>query len=99
MQNLKHYGVLIIHGKSKRITEAVQETSGQILTYDGNPITATFFSTSNGYTENSEEYWKTAYPYLKSVSSPWDHNSPKFLNKVTMTVSDFENKLGVSAGK
>ena len=58
--------------KMKKITEAVQETSGQILTYEGNPITATFFSTSNGYTENSEDYWKAAYPYLKSVSSPWD---------------------------
>lgn len=82
--------------KMKKITEAVQETSGQILTYDGNPITATFFSTSNGYTENSEDYWKAAYPYLKSVSSPWDANSPKFHNKVVMTVADFEQKLGVN---
>lgn len=82
--------------KMKKITEAVQETSGQILTYEGNPITATFFSTSNGYTENSEDYWKAAYPYLKSVSSPWDANSPKFHNKVVMTVADFERKLGVN---
>lgn len=82
--------------KIKKITEAVQATAGQILTYEGNPITATFFSTSNGYTENSEEYWKASYPYLKSVSSPWDAKSPKFLNKVVMTVADFENKLGVT---
>lgn len=82
--------------KIKKITEAVQETSGQILTYEGNPITATFFSTSNGYTENSEDYWKASYPYLKSVSSPWDANSPKFHNKVVMTVDDFEQKLGVN---
>ena len=82
--------------KINKITEAVQETSGQILTYEGNPITATFFSTSNGYTENSEDYWKAAYPYLKSVSSPWDANSPKFYNKVVMTVAEFEQKLGVS---
>ena len=82
--------------KINKITEAVQETSGQILTYDGNPITATFFSTSNGYTENSEDYWKASYPYLKSVSSPWDANSPKFYNKVAMTVDEFERKLGVS---
>lgn len=82
--------------KLKKITEAVQATSGQILTYEGNPITATFFSTSNGYTENSEEYWKAAYPYLQSVSSPWDQQSPKFLNKVVMTVAEFEQKLGVN---
>ena len=82
--------------KIKKITEAVQETSGQILTYEGNPITATFFSTSNGYTENSEDYWKASYPYLKSVSSPWDTNSPKFYSKVAMTVAEFEQKLGVN---
>ena len=81
--------------KIKKITEAVQETSGQILTYEGSPITATFFSTSNGYTENSEDYWKTSFPYLKSVASPWDANSPKFHNKVVMSVADFEQKLGV----
>lgn len=82
--------------KIKKITEAVQETAGQILTYKGNPITATFFSTSNGYTENSEDYWQTSYPYLKSVSSPWDANSPKFYNKVAMPVGEFERKLGVN---
>ena len=82
--------------KMKKITEAVQETSGQILTYEGDPITATFFSTSNGYTENSEDYWKAAYPYLKSVSSPWDTKSPKFHNKVVMSVAEFEQKLGVN---
>ena len=82
--------------KIKKITEAVQETSGQILTYEGDPITATFFSTSNGYTENSEDYWKSSYPYLKSVSSPWDTNSPKFYSKVAMTVAEFEQKLGVN---
>src|SRR5690606_38788045 len=38
-----------------RISEAVAETKGQILTYGGEPIQASFFSTSNGYTENSEE--------------------------------------------
>ena len=51
--------------KINKITEAVQETSGQILTYEDNPITATFFSTSNGYTENSEDYWKAGLPLFK----------------------------------
>lgn len=81
--------------KLNKIKEAVEETAGEILTYDGEPITAAFFSTSNGYTENSEDYWENEYPYLKSVSSPWDKDSPKYTNKVTMSVKDFENKLGV----
>lgn len=81
--------------KIKKITEAVQETKGQILTYGGTPIDATFFSTSNGYTENSEAIWANALPYLKSVESPWDKTSPKFNGQKVVPVKEFETKLGV----
>ncbi|MGE7763690.1 stage II sporulation protein D [Peribacillus sp. NPDC096540] len=82
--------------KMKKINKAIKETQGQILTYNGKPITATFFSTSNGYTENSEDYWEAEFPYLKSVSSPWDKESPKFYNKMVVDAADFEKKLGVN---
>ncbi len=39
--------------KIKKVTEAVASTQGKILTYDHKPIDASFFSTSNGYTENA----------------------------------------------
>ncbi|WP_210364438.1 stage II sporulation protein D [Bacillus sp. REN3] len=81
--------------KIKKVAEAVKATDGQVLTYDGAPIDATFFSTSNGFTENSEEYWDNAFPYLRSVESPWDRKSPKFTNKMVVPVSEFESKLGV----
>lgn len=82
--------------KLRKVQEAVIATKGQILTYDGTPIDSTFFSTSNGFTENSEDYWSNSYPYLRSVESPWDvKESPKFNNQVIMTVSEFERKLGV----
>ncbi|OLO42300.1 stage II sporulation protein D [Alkalihalophilus pseudofirmus] len=78
-----------------RIREAVAHTQGQVLTYDGNPITAAFFSTSNGYTENSEDYWPNPIPYLRSVESPWDTNSPRFTATTAISVSEFQEKLGV----
>lgn len=81
--------------KIKKISKAVDDTKGQILTYEGKPITPSFFSTSNGYTENSEAYWKSELPYLKSVPSEWDKESPKFHNSTAISVSDFEKKLGV----
>lgn len=81
--------------KMARITEAVEATKGQIVTYNNEPITASFFSTSNGYTENSEDYWKNSFPYLRSVESPWDKISPKFKDKVVLSIADFEKKLGV----
>lgn len=80
----------------QKIKEAVVATSGQIVTYDGSPINVAFFSTSNGYTENSEDYWTTAEPYLKSVQSPWDIGTPKFNGQKEVTVADFEAKLGVT---
>lgn len=81
--------------KIKIITEAVQSTRGLILTYKGVPITAAFFSTSNGYTENSEDYWPNAYPYLRSTVSPWDQVSPKFNDEKTFSIPDFEQSLGI----
>lgn len=85
--------------KMKRITEAVQATQGQIVTYNNIPIEASFFSTSNGFTENSEAYWENDFPYLKSVASPWDQKSPKFYHRTVMSVAEFEQKLGVTLPK
>lgn len=78
-----------------KISKAVKATEGEILTYNGNPIFASFFSTSNGYTENAEDYWANAIPYLKSVESPWDLNSPKYYNQIKIPVKEFEKRLGV----
>lgn len=84
--------------KHAKIAEAVRSTSGQILTYNGEAIDASFFSTSNGYTENSEDYWSNELPYLRSVTSPWDKNSPKFSNQKVVSVGQFESALGVKVG-
>lgn len=83
--------------RMKRINEAVAATNGQVITYKDQPITASFFSTSNGYTENSEDYWQNAFPYLRSVESPWDKSSPKYTDTKIIPVQEFEQKLGVEA--
>ncbi|MFD2044445.1 stage II sporulation protein D [Ornithinibacillus salinisoli] len=80
----------------KKIMEAVAATEGEILTYNNVPIDPQFFSTSNGYTENSEDYYKNEMPYLRSVASPWDkESSPYFLDQETFTIEDVEGKLGM----
>ncbi|MGX1901363.1 stage II sporulation protein D [Thermolongibacillus altinsuensis] len=94
-EELKQMWGISYDWKIKKITEAVEATRGQILMYNNEPIEASFFSTSNGYTENSEAYWKNAFPYLKSVASPWDEKSPKFYDQTTMSVAEFERRLGV----
>jgi len=82
--------------KLARLNRAVEETAGRIIVYGGEPIVAAFFSTSNGYTENSEDYWQTALPYLRSVESPWEEGlSPKFRTTVTMPVAEVKRRLGL----
>jgi stage II sporulation protein D len=57
---------------------AVRATAGQVVTYEGRPVTTFFFSTSGGRTENVENSFlgATPKPWLKSVRDPWDRVSP-----------------------
>src|SRR5699024_3663529 len=55
------------HWKLDKVSEAVADTENEIITYEEEPITPTFFSMSNGYTEDAEDYWGNELPYLKSV--------------------------------
>ncbi|NKI20969.1 stage II sporulation protein D [Paenibacillus dendritiformis] len=80
-----------------RLNQAVNETRDQVVTYQGEPIMAAFFSTSNGYTENAEDYWKNPVPYLKSVPSPWDQaESPRYAETVELPLNEVLDKLGLT---
>jgi stage II sporulation protein D len=48
-------------------TQAVQSTRGLVATYEGKPIVAFYTSTCGGRTENSENVFEKAEPYLKGV--------------------------------
>src|SRR5699024_12380448 len=48
------------------------------------------------YTENAADYWENDLPYLKSVESPWDESSPKFLDQQVVTLEEVEQALGIS---
>ncbi|TCS95612.1 stage II sporulation protein D [Hazenella coriacea] len=85
--------------KQKRIESAVQATKGNIIVYQGEPIYAAFFSTSNGRTENSEDYFLTNYPYLRSVDSSWDQQSPKYDKEQVLTMHQFTQLLAKETGK
>lgn len=85
--------------KINKIKTAVAETKGKILTYNNEPIEAAFFSTSNGFTENSEDYWENELPYLRSVESPWDEKSPKYLDQKVIAINQVGSLLGVNIGE
>lgn len=85
--------------KMNRIRQAVNETAGKVITYQGQPIYAAFFSTSNGWTEASEDYFQTSYAYLRSVPSWWDRKSPKYLHRAEFTLSQLQAQLKKETGK
>ena len=59
-----------------RIRQAVAETKGEIMVYEGEPILAAFHAQSSGKTENSENVWVQEIPYLRSVDSSGDLEAP-----------------------
>lgn len=76
-----------------KIEQSVDSTKGQILTYDNKIIEPLFHSTSGGRTENSEDVFSTAVPYLRSVESPYEADSPKLSNSIKINVNDFIKKI------
>ena len=79
-----------------KVKEAVAQTKGEVVLYNNNLIDAMFFSTSNGYTENSEDVFSSNMPYLVSVDSSWDkEESPVFSSTKEVSKSEFLFNLGL----
>lgn len=79
-----------------KVKQAVLETKGEYLSYNGKVIEAFFFSTSVGKTENSEEVFKQALPYLRSVDSTWDEEvSPVFNDSKEYSLQEFFERLNL----
>lgn len=74
----------------KKISDAVDETEGLIITYNKEPISAVFHSTSSGYTESAKDVWGGDAAYLVSVKSEGDKNSPKYNDEVTFPTDEFK---------
>ena len=73
-----------------KISRAVDETSGEVVTYGGEVISAVFHSTSSGKTEASKDVWGGDKPYLVSVESPGDKESPKYKSQKEISLIEFK---------
>ncbi len=75
------------------IKAAVTDTDGQVLTYESNPILASFHSSSAGKTEDGSELWGEV-PYLVSVNSPETKNDvPDYVTSVEVTKENFRETV------
>ncbi|MDY2968652.1 MAG: stage II sporulation protein D [Butyricicoccus pullicaecorum] len=70
------------------IRQAVEDTAGQVLTYEGEPIVAVFSSAAGEKTERAVDVWGSDIPYLQSVDSPGGEACPKYYDAVVLTADE-----------
>lgn len=79
-----------------KIKNAVENTNGEYLSYNGNYIEALYHSTNNGKTESSLDVFGNYYPYLISVSSEYDIKASSYLRTINTPLDTISNKLGLN---
>jgi len=80
----------------KKVIDAVTSTEGQVLTYQGALIEATYFSCSGGRTEDAQAVWGTDIPYLQAVDSPGEENATYYKETISISAQELAAKLGIS---
>ncbi len=76
---------------TEKVRAAVADTNGLIMTYEGQPIQAVFFSSANGSTEDAVAVWGNAVPYLVGVESPEGEGVPNYRTDVTLSKQEFKD--------
>ena len=86
-----------IGAEEPTVDTAVAATRGELVTYQGRPVTTYFFSTSGGRTEDVENtsLGNGPLPWLKSVEDPHDDISPRHRwGPTRLTFAQAKAKLG-----
>ena len=76
-----------------KVTQAVTETDGMTVCYEGEPIQAVFHAASDGTTRSAQEVWGADVAYLQSVSSPEGEEVPNYYSTVQVSAADFSAAL------
>lgn len=82
--------------ENEKINSLVNETVGEIITYEEKPINALYYSTSGGRTANNEDVWGGAkVPYLRGIKdSANETKSPRLNWSVTISKKELSEKAG-----
>lgn len=83
----------------QKLAQAVSGTAGMVILYDGKPIDALFHSTSGGQTEDVENVYSQALPYLRSVESAGEESAPRYARTMRFTKKTFIHKLKAENAK
>ena len=78
----------------EKVAQAVEDTAGLVLKYQGELIDATYFSCSGGSTEAAVEVWGADVPYLQAVESPGEEIASHYTDEVYFSVEEFARLTG-----
>lgn len=79
-----------------KLHKVVEATTGEIIVYKDQLITAMFFSSSNGQTESAENYSGYAIPYLVSVPSEAEEQyAPNVKKQFEFTNQQWAKAFGI----
>lgn len=77
-----------------KIVSAVEETKGDIITYENQPINAFFHSNSGGATEPPINVWGgSGYPYLQTVETSGEDGYEQYNSENEFTKDEFIMKM------
>ena len=92
----------------RQTIHAVERTAGIVATYNSRPIEALYSANAGGVTEDSENIFVNALPYLRSVPSPgdeiakdssWGHSSWEWDREFTAPqLGDYMRFRGIDVG-
>ena len=77
----------------RRVADAVRQTDGLCVLYEGMPIQALFFSSAPGSTVDAVAVWGRAVPYLVSVESPEGDEVPNYRSHLTLSAQEARELL------
>jgi len=86
-----------VHTEDDLALKAVSECRGEVLSYDGKLALTVYHSNAGGMTDSAKDVWSRDYPYLKSVSSPFDKDYPRYEWEFTLQASSFKRILNASS--
>lgn len=73
--------------------QAVDETTGKLLKYNGQIVQTYYHSTSGGQTENIENIWSSSLPYIVGTYDPYSVGAPNTDWELSYTHKEIENIL------
>lgn len=82
-----------------RTSRAVEDTKGEVLTYQGEVLTAYFHATCAGRTEDASQLWNIDLPPLKGVACNFCKESPHFNWHYVFTKEEIKEKLNAAGYK